>query len=168
MEVVAYEPGSRRSCRALPAGCFTISPKAEKKVGDWLANKTGVCGTAVLHLDDVVNKLDAGELGFLLQTILCDRVPVQVAFLQGATPFQNTKKDGGACFRQLLQLLRGGGDDDVVDARGDAVSTASDVSAGAKGASGYRSLLWSVNLGETKFSESQLDSLCAALRPPPS
>eukprot|EP00937_MAST-01D_sp_MAST-1D-sp2_P001235 g1235.t1 len=150
---------SWRSTRSLPDGCYKVSPKADQKISSFLRGDLGEgCGTAVLHLDELVNKLDPAELGYLLMTILTQRVAVQVAFLQGALPFQSSE----ACFEQLLQLLRGR------DAEVDAALPAAGTVPGSPGrrAASYVSSVWSVNLGELKFSEAQLDRLCAALRHP--
>ena len=157
-----------RSTRSLPTGCYTISPKASLKIDQFLAGGGASCGTAVLHLDNVVNKLDPDELGFLFRTVLVKRVPVQVAFLQGAVPLQQGRAKE-QLFAQLLQLLRG--EDASLDRAPSAEEEFGALTASPrKGADGaalahapYESVLWAVNLGELKLSEPQLDALCAAL-----
>ena len=56
--------------------------------------------TSVLHCDDIINKKDPVQVGYLLQKLLQHRSPVQVAFLQGAIPLQNEK-----LFPRLLDFL---------------------------------------------------------------
>ena len=55
----------------------------------------------VLHCDDIINKKDPVQVGYLLQKLLQHRSPVQVAFLQGAIPLQNT-----VLFPRLLDFLQ--------------------------------------------------------------
>ena len=57
--------------------------------------------TSVLHCDDIINKKDPVQVGYLLQKLLQHRSPVQVAFLQGAIPLQNEK-----LFPRLLDFLK--------------------------------------------------------------
>ena len=41
---------------------------------------------AVLHADEIINKKDQTQVRYLLTELLRQKVPVQVAFLQGAVP----------------------------------------------------------------------------------
>ena len=82
----------------------------------------------VLHCDDIINKKDPVQVGYLLQKLLQHRSPVQVAFLQGAIPLQNTN-----LFPRLLDFLQ-------------------------------LCPVWSVNLGELRFSEEQCGKLAECLR----
>ena len=75
--------------------------------------------SAVLHLDDIINKKDPQQVNYLLQRLLQHQSPVQVAFLQGAIPLQNP-----TVFPRLLEFLQ-------------------------------QCPVWSVNLGELRFSEEQ-------------
>jgi hypothetical protein len=83
---------------------------------------------AVLHADEIINKKDQTQVRYLLTELLRQKVPVQVAFLQGAVPLQNE-----ALFPRLLQLLT-------------------------------TCPVWSINLGEIRFSEEQCAKLAEALR----
>ena len=84
--------------------------------------------SAVLHLDELINKKDPLQVGYLLQRLLLHQSPVQVAFLQGAIPLQNS-----ATFARLLEFLE-------------------------------QCPVWSVNLGELRFSEEQCVRLAESLR----
>ena len=44
---------------------------------------------AVLHIDDLINKKKNNEVRFLASRLLEQRVPIQVAFLQGTVPFES-------------------------------------------------------------------------------
>lgn len=58
--------------------------------------------TNVLHLDGLVNKLDAGELAYLFDQISAHGTAVQVAYVQGAVAFE------GEAFEHLLRFVRQG------------------------------------------------------------
>ena len=83
---------------------------------------------SVLHADEIINKKDQTQVRYLLLELLRQKVPVQVAFLQGAVPLQTE-----SIFPRLLQLLT-------------------------------TCPLWSINLGELRFSEEQCEKLAEALR----
>lgn len=88
-----------------------------------------VARPAVLHIDEILNnKKDPLQVRFLLQKLIKQRVPVQVAFLQGALPLQQPD-----VFPRLLTFL-------------------------------VQCPVWSVNLGELRFSESQCKQLAETLR----
>ncbi|KAL1518540.1 hypothetical protein AB1Y20_002829 [Prymnesium parvum] len=84
---------------------------------------------AVLHVDEILNnKKDPLQVRFLLHRLIKQRVPVQVAFLQGALPLQQPD-----LFPRLLNFLT-------------------------------QCPVWSVNLGELRFSEAQCKQLAETLR----
>ena len=83
---------------------------------------------AVLHIDELINKKEPVQVRYLLQQVLKQRTPIQVAFLQGVIPLQSDD-----LFPRLLDFL-------------------------------LRCPVWSVNLGELRFSEEQCVKLAAALR----
>ena len=58
--------------------------------------------TNVLHLDGLVNKLEAGELAYLFDQISARGTAVQVAYVQGAVAFE------GEAFEHLLRFVRQG------------------------------------------------------------
>ena len=83
---------------------------------------------AVMHLDLLINKKDPLEVRYLMHHVLAQRMPVQVAFLQGAVPLQHDD-----LFPRLLDLLE-------------------------------RCPVWSLNIGELRFSEQQCARLAEALK----
>ena len=83
---------------------------------------------AVLHLDELINKKNETQVRYLMQELLRQRAPVQVAFLQGAVPLQTDN-----LFPRLLQMLT-------------------------------TCPVWSINLGELRFTEDQCEKLAEVLR----
>ena len=76
----------------------------------------------------LINKKDPQHVAFLFQQLLIHRTPIQVAFLQGAVPLQQSQH-----FAKLGELL-------------------------------CSCPIWSVNLGELRFSEEQCADLSKSLR----
>lgn len=102
----------------------SVPSSCERKVTAFVVSRP-----AVLHIDEVLNnKKDPFQVRFLLQRLIKRRVPVQVAFLQGALPLQQPD-----IFPRLLNFL-------------------------------IQCPVWSVNLGELRFSESQCKQLAHTLR----
>ena len=100
-----------------------ISVSCQRKVKSFLETRP-----AVLHADEIINKKKEIEVRYLLQELLRHRMPVQVAFLQGAVPLQSD-----SVFPRLLELL-------------------------------VQCPVWSINLGELRFSEEQCSKLADSLR----
>jgi hypothetical protein len=57
---------------------------------------------AILHLDHIIRKLGANEVAYVLDTIEKEGIPVQVAYLQGATSLEGVNYD-----KLLAFLVRG-------------------------------------------------------------
>lgn len=72
-----------------------ISTSCARKVQSFLETRP-----AVLHIDEVVNKKDELQVRHLLHEMLRQRIPVQVAFLQGTLPLQSD-----SLFPRLLNVL---------------------------------------------------------------
>lgn len=112
------------------AGWF-VSP-LDPPVPPSCANKIAafvIARPAVLHVDEILNnKKDPMQVRRLLPTLIKQRVPVQVAFLQGTLPLQHRD-----LFPWLLAFL-------------------------------LQCPVWSVNLGELRFSEAQCRQLAQTLR----
>jgi hypothetical protein len=72
-----------------------VTASIAKKVAAFLLARP-----AVMHLDELINKKDPLQVAYLLRHLIDEAVPVQVAFLQGAVPFQTEE-----LFVRLLEFL---------------------------------------------------------------
>lgn len=93
-----FEPPSPASSPPPPPFAELIPASVARRVESWSASPS----TAVLHLDDLVKKLDVNQLRYVLNKAIAAEPPVQVAYLQGALPLQ------GPFFSTLLDWLKMG------------------------------------------------------------